>query len=243
MRTVLAFAATAALAFGQDAAKKPTPPTLEETLAWLQKLPAIKGQPADRFSKLTVDDLKELTSIKLGGHREPDGKHQQIPGADFRYLTSLPKLEDCDLAEIDGLDDIALVHLGAIPTLKKLEMGDAQVTAAGLKALVPLKELTSLGLGWATKLDDGCVAHLAKMSKLEFLNLSGTKVTDAAVPYLAKLPLKELRLNATGVGDKGIAALAGVKSLETLEVKKSKVTARGVAALQKARPGLAVTTK
>ncbi len=235
--------AMAGLSFGQDAAKKPKPPTLDETLAWLQRLPAIKGQPADRFAKLTVDDLKELTSIKLGGHREPDGKHQQIPGADFRYLTSLPKLESCDLAEIDGLDDVALTHLGAIPTLRRLEMGDAQITAAGLKPLVQLKELTSLGLGWATTLDDGCVAHLVRMPKLEFLNLSGTKVTDAAIPYLAKLPLKELRLNATGVGDKGLAALAGLASLEKLEVKKSKVTARGVAALQKARPNLAITTK
>jgi len=242
MRTLLVLVAMAGTAVAQNA-KKPKPPTLEETLAWLQKLPAIKGQPADRFSKLTVDDLNELTSIKLGGHREPDGKHQQIPGADFRYLTSLPKLEDCDLAEIDGLDDVALAHLGDIPTLKKLEMGDAQVTAAGLKPLTQLKELAHLGLGWATKLDDACVAHLAKMPKLEFLNLSGTKVTDAALPYLARLPLKELRLNATGVGDKGIAALAALKTLEKLEAKKSKVTARGEAALQKALPKLAITTK
>src|SRR6185503_9936730 len=117
------------LALAQDA------PTPEATLAWLQSLDTRpeSAQKQPRFPALTVDDLKTLKDLKLGGHRASDNKHVFIPASEFRFLLVLPALENANLVEIDGLSDEALAFIGRIEGLRSLNLGDAQITNAGLK--------------------------------------------------------------------------------------------------------------
>lgn len=228
------------LALGQQ-------PSLEETLAWLKDLDVRPdaAPKSPRFPALTLEELRGLKAIRLGGHRASDNKHVAIPAAEFKHLAALPALEKADLVEIDGLTDEALAQVAKIATLTELNLGDAWVTNAGLPALTKLKALRRLDLGWTKDVGDSGLAVLAKIKTLEQLGLGGTKVTDAGLPALAALPkLRELSLQGTAVTDQGLQALAACKSLTTLTLgKKMKVTPQGVDALKKALPACTVVLK
>lgn len=183
-------ASQAAWAQSQKKKTDPKAPTLQEALTWLQKLPETKGQKVD-FTKLTVDDLKKMTTLAIGGHVKADPKapHLVVNPEDFKYLMALPALEELNLTECGGTTDPAMKHIGKIATLKKLEMGDGELTDAGLKDLVNLKNLIHLGLGWATKVTDAGLVEVVKMSGLQTLDVRGTKVSPQGVAAMAaKLP-------------------------------------------------------
>ncbi len=236
-------AAALCLALAQDADR----PSAAETLTWLQSLDARpeSAQKQPRFPKLTADDVGTLKEIKLGGHRVSDNKHVYIPAEEFRFLLGLPALEKANLVEIDGLTDEALVPIGKIAGLKLLNLGDAQITTAGVKHLAGLRKLESLDLGWTKDVGDDALPLLAPLKNLRVLGLGGTKVTDSGLAALAALAaLKEVRLGATAVTDQGMAALEACHSLETVKLgKKSKVTPQGIEKLKKALPGCVVVTQ
>ncbi len=230
-----------------QAGRKNGAPTLDETLAWMKRLPQVEHLPPDGFAKLTVDDLKTLTDFRYGGHTKA-GPHVATPAAEFRFLTALPALRKLDLLENDGVNDEAMAHLGKIPTLTYLDFGGggAQVTPAGMRHLAKLKELTYLGMaGNAKKIKVGIVAGLpvvAALPKLEVLVLGNTLVTDAGLAALAKCPaLKELHLPMTDISDAGLLHLRSIKTLTVVRLdKKTKVTPQAIARLEKARPGCKV---
>jgi hypothetical protein len=225
-------------------AQQPTP---EETLSWLKSLDtrpdSAPKQP--KFANLTLDDLKTLKDLRLGGHRASDNKHVHIPSGEFRHLLGLPALENVNLAECDGFDDESLAFIGKLAGLKTLNLGDAQVTSAGLKHLTGLKHLESLDLGWTKDVGDAAVPLLAKLPGLKVLGLGGTKITDAGVPGLASIRnLRELKLPATAVTDRGFAALEACRGLEKIALgKKTKVTPAAIDRLKKALPDCAVSTQ
>lgn len=220
---------------------------LEDTLAWLKSLDvkADSAQKQPRFPSLTLDELKTLKEIRLGGHRGSDGKHVFIPAADFRHFAALPAIQKANLVEIDGFTDEALAHVCEVGTITDLNLGDAWVTNAGIPMIAKLRELRRLDLGWTRDVGDVSLPVLAKLPKLEVLGLGGTKVTDAGLPALAAFPaLKELSLPATAVTDQGLQALAGCRTLTTLNLnRKMKVTPQGIERLKKARPDLSVVLK
>lgn len=226
------------LALSQDA------PTAEATVAWLKSLDTRpeSAQKQPRFATLTAADLPTLKDIRLGGHRASDNKHVFIPAAEFRFLLGLPALENANLVECDGLDDTSLVFIGKLTGLKSLNLGDAQVTNAGLKALAGLKNLETLDLGFTKDVGDAGLALLVKLPNLKVLGLGGTKVTDAGIPLLASFrSLKEVKLGSTAVTDKGVASLEACKGLEKVNLgKKSKITPQAVDRLKKALPACTV---
>jgi hypothetical protein len=225
-------------------AAQPAGVSPEGALAWLKSIDGQFKQP--RLPGLTLATLPSLTEVNLGGHRKSDGKHIAIPAAEFRHLAALTALRKATLWEIDGLDDAALAHIGKVTTLRELELGDAQITSAGLKHLRGLRELTFLGLGWTKEVTDTGLPELAALSKLEVLVLSGTKVTDAGLSHLAKLPnLKEVRLAALPqVTDAGLLRLKDCRALKLVVVnKKTGVTPAGIAAFKQQLPACEVTVK
>jgi len=216
----------------------------DDALAWLKSIDDQFKQP--RLPGLTVEKLKTLTEVNLGGHRKSDNKHIAIPAAEFRHLAALPALRKATLWEIDGLDDSALAHIGKVATLRELELGDAAITSAGLKHLRGLRELTFLGLGWTKDVTDAGLPELAALPNLEVLILSGTKVTDAGLAQLVQFPkLKEVRLAALPqITDAGLLKLKDCKALNTVVVnKKTGTTPAGIAAFKQQKPGCEVIVK
>lgn len=183
---VLAFALTPFAAFGGGDA------SLKEALVWFHSLPKMgggvnKGLDPERFKKLTLDDLKTLKEIVLGGHPYLDngklGGHLKLNDADYRHLAALPALEKLKFPEND-LGDEALLHLGKIKTLKSLQLMENKFTADGLKHLAGLKQLTNLDLRWNQDLDDAAVAPLTQLTGLRELNVFKTKITPEGVKRL-----------------------------------------------------------
>ena len=216
----------------------------DEALAWLKSIDEQFKQP--RLTDLTAEKLKTLTEVNLGGHRKSDNKHIVIPAGEFRHLAALPALRKATLWEIRGLDDTALAHIGKVTTLRELELGDAEITDAGLKNLRSLQSLTFLGLGWTKDVTDAGLAELVALPNLQVLVLSGTKVTDAGLAQLAQLPrLKEIRLAAAPkVTDAGLMKLKDCKALTTIIVnKKTGTTPAGIAAFRQQRPDCEVVVK
>lgn len=231
---------------------------LEETLAWLKKMPTMSGsaigpkKERDCFQKLTVADLKTLKELHIGGHLIKDGKfqpgHVEFPADDYRLLTVLPALEKLGFME-NGIGDAGLVHIGKIGTLTHLTFGDHEITDAGLRHLANLKKLTYLNLCFPDKKHGGMISdkgmsELAKITSLETLDLRATQITDAGLAELKALPkLKELLVNGTAITDQGLAHLQAIKSLRTVNVFNCKaVTAKGIADLKKALPECEVLT-
>jgi len=233
-------------------------PTLEETLAWLKKMPTMSGsaigpkKERDCFQKLTALDLDTLTELHIGGHLIKDGKfqpgHVEFPADEYRHLTALPSLEKLDFME-NGLGDAALIHVGKIGTLTHLTFGDHQVTDAGLKHLANLKKLSYLNLCFPDKAHGGMISdkgldEIARITSLETLDLRATQITDVGLTKLKALPrLKDLLLNGTAITDLGLGNLHAIKSLRMVSVFNCKgVTPDGIAALRKALPGCEVIT-
>jgi hypothetical protein len=186
-------------------------PSLAESLAWLKRMDGELKKP--RYAELTLEQLKTMTELRLGGHRASDNKHLFVKPEELKHLIALPHLKKLHLGENDGVTDAALVHVGKLTGLSELVLWDSPITDAGIKHLTPLKELTNLDLAFATKLSTACLADIVQFPKLELLVLSGTKVDD--VSSLSQLAtLKELRLG--------------------------KLMPRGLDDLKKARPALIV---
>ncbi len=110
---------------------------------------------------------------------------------------------------------------------------------------------------------DAGLEHLRGLTKLRFLNISGNAITDQAFKVLGTMPnittlyvgdnnkitgeelaqlrsLATLDLTRTAVSDQTLPQLYGLKSLFFLKLKGTKVTAVGIAALQKALPNCTI---
>jgi uncharacterized membrane protein len=91
-----------------------------------------------------------------------------------------------------GITDAGLVHLKAMPHLRKLRLNDTAIT-------------------------DGALEHLAGLPELEFLVLFGTPVSDEGVIKLGEaVALKEIFVGGTKVTEAGVKALK--EKLPDLEV-------------------------
>ena len=169
--------------------------SVEETLKWLQSLPettgmVVKGLDPNRFKKMTAVDLRAMKTLVIGGHLKSDPKnHLQVEAKDFAHLLVLPDLEELSLTECRGTTDKAMIFIGQLEPLKKLKLGDGELTDDGLRSLEHLSKLTELNLGWCTQITDAGIPSMVKLSTLSRLTLSGTKVSPQGILNLReKLP-------------------------------------------------------
>jgi eukaryotic-like serine/threonine-protein kinase len=116
-----------------------------------------------------------------------------------------------------AITDAGLVHLRAFPNLWILTLSETKVSAAGL-------------------------AHIRDM-KFRGLTLDDCKgIDDDACPLLAALPaLRWLGLEGTSITDAGLTELAGCKWLNSLNVRRCKVSEAAVKQFAASRPNCRVT--
>ena len=160
----------------------------------------------DKVNKLKISQVEFSDPIVEEAVREELGKH-------FGRLT----VADLERVEV-------------------LNLGETQITNAGLKEVAKLQNLIQLWLH-DTQITNADLKEVAKLQKLKRLRLDNTQITDAGLKEVAKLQkLKGIELSRTRITDAGLKDLAKLQNLEGLSLSATKITDAGVAELKKALP-------
>lgn len=112
-----------------------------------------------------------------------------------------------------GITDKGLETIGTLKTLEIVYANELSLTDAGLAALKELQALRWIWLDGCAELGDGAVPHLVKLQALEAIKLNESKLTDA-----------------------GLLALADLPKLDSVDCRKTAVTAAGVEAFKAKKP-------
>jgi hypothetical protein len=130
-------------------------------------------------------------------------------------------------------------------------LGGTQVADADLTRLTAFADLRTLSL-FDTLVGDEGIEQLAALDHLQTLYLGRTRVTDAGLQRLAAaasggepagLGLRELQtigLSDTSVTDASLDFFVSLARLKSVNLRHTRVTARGAARLKRSRPGLVV---
>ena len=188
----------------------PDPPVRVDSKAEISKLDP--STPAIVFeSKLGDDALAPLSRIT--GLRRLDLIYcTKVTDRGLATLAKHPSIEWLYLSTGPTITDKGMAHLASMPSLQSVNLSGLPLTSRGLQDLARAPKLTAIDL-------DGCIG-----------------IDDAGVLELAKLPLRELNLSATGPGVTGrsLGVIASLKSLQKLRLSAMHgLTAQNLAAIAK----------
>lgn len=192
-----------------------------------------------------IRDWKNLKRLNLRGTRVSDGSLAIIGG--------LTQLEALDIAYTEFTDN-GLDALVPLTQLKQLAIGRSKVGKNALEVLRLLPTLEMLDLGGphpgagglrskeGTPMPDDLPRAVATLRQLRTLKLGYSQIGADGLRILSSLEhVEKLALEGSPrVDDQALVELARWKSLHYLDVQATQVTPQGVAALEKAKPGIVV---
>lgn len=135
---------------------------------------------------------------------------------------------------------LAPEHLKAITSLGSTQLlvltYNESVDDAFVAQLVGLRRLHSLHLNY-TCIGDASLQHIALLPRLKLLSIRYTKIDGSGLRFLQASPsLERLSFTNTGVTDNYLGDLGECSRLRYIDLRSTRVTAGGVARLQKALP-------
>jgi internalin A len=198
-----------------------------------------------------IRQWKMLTRLDLRGTRISNGT--------LEIVSRMPQLEALDIANTQVTDN-GMDLLITLTNLKELALGRSRTGEVDLSFLRALPSITELDLSGARPLppdlsaearrkravvppmrqkDIEALAELLNLRKLK-LGFSGISGADlkalSTLQNVEKLGLEE----CPRIDDAAAAELVHWKSLKYLDLQATKVTAEGVAMLEKAKPGIVI---
>ncbi len=180
---------------------------------------------------------------------------QRFPVARALWIGSVVQAHPVSLRDAD------LPALGDLKQLEILSVSSERITDAGLAQLARVKTLRWLEIN-TTNIKGPGLAELSKLSNLEFFSPCGFGFNNQKLQYLAgNTTIKRLPLGGTAkfmqidddslailarvkgiedlnfhwnesITDAGVAHLAAMPHLKTLDINHSRVTAKGIASLK-----------
>lgn len=209
---------------------KTAPKLVEVNLAYAEKI----GDPAHAVIK----NWKNLRKLNLRG--------TVIADETAASAASLPQLEVLDIADTI-VGDVGIEALAAAQKLKELSMGNIRMSEVGFQSLRQLTTLSHLDLSGRrhqgpSNISERGIQAIASLRQLRVLKLGHTKFPAKSFSELAAMPaIEQLGLEfCPEVSDETLKQIAAWKSLRSVELYGTKVTAAGVEALRKERPDLQV---
>lgn len=202
-------------------------------LAAIPKLVALRVSARDSGAGLShLDRLVKVTSLAIVDPIALDDKvlaqirfparleSLTIPGSELTDdgLASLESLDHLQQLDLDAykVTDAGLHRLRGLKKMRRLQLKGTGATGAALLDLPWRGELERLG---GQFFDDERLRYLEGLSKLTHLDLQLSKVTDAGLMHMPKLPaLRVLNLGSTSVTGTGMSALAGIDTLEEINL-------------------------
>ena len=188
-------------------------------LALLHNFPLLKTNAADG-ARLLIDG--PFTDAGLASLAGLDGicdldlfwHVTGITSDGFAHLLQLPNLQ---VLGCDGKlsDDIALVHIGALPRLKRLRIQEAVATDDGFEALARSQTIEGI---WGRVCPNFASRGFVALSRMPSLRSLGIGCQNVAVDALAALPdFRALReLTPIGFQDDGFGHIGRCRNLERL---------------------------
>ena len=164
---------------------------------------------------------------------------EQATDEGLRRITNLRDLEGLFIWDARRLSDAKIAHLASMRNLKKLHIGDCNMTDVGLAHLKGLTGLEVLVIPGSHLTDEG-LAHIEGLKNLRVLHIVGGRhITDAGMIHLAGLTgLELLTMNQREVTDGGLEHLKGLSRLRQLVIVGTKVTDDGIRKLKEALSSL-----
>ena len=160
-------------------------------------------------AKITDSGVNSLTS--LANLRSLNLRCTQITDGALEHLESLTRLEHLAIGG-NRIAGFGLIHLQALPGLKHLDLSGAQLTDDGI---------------WSVALSDLNIQTVATLKGLESLNLAASELAG-----MATIPDGGIREVATlRITDLGVEMLKQIESLRSLDLTRSRITARGLRSL------------
>lgn len=223
------------------------------TLTNLERLNLTLTPVTDPF----LENLRDLTKLRVLSLASA-----KCTGEGFRFLGKLKQLENANfhftpvndaglagIATVTSLERLEIVHchftdagapeLAKLVNLQRLQIGSREATGAAIAPLTALTKLRELDLHDGQASPEG-IAHASRILSLRVLRIYGP-VKDESAEQIAKLKnLESLVAPGSGITDAGLAHLAGLAQLKTLDIKGCKVTDGAVDKLKQAIPGLEV---
>jgi serine/threonine protein kinase/formylglycine-generating enzyme required for sulfatase activity len=194
-------------------------------------LSPLRGMPLTRLfcAATEVTDLSPLKGMNL---MELD--------CGYGSLSDLSPLKEVKLTRLHcyhcKVTDASLVALQQVPGLRNLEIAGEGITDAGLAHVSKIPELEHFEYGRAKFTGKGLI-HFKGLTKLRHLKLFDAPVKDNALVHVEGLVgLREFGFDGTPVSDAGLEHLTGLRNLVWLDLRRTKVTEKGVAKLQAALP-------
>ena len=192
-----------------------------------------------------IRDWKNLKRLNVRGTRISDGT--------LAIVSGLAQIESLDIAYAPFTDN-GLDALVTLTQLKELSIGRSRLNKNALEVLRLLPTLEYLDLGGphpgagglrdttGTPMGEDVPRAVSSLPALRVLKLGYSQIGAEGLEILGSLErVEKLALEGCSrVDDAAIAQLAKWKSLKYLDVQETKVTSQGVAALQKAKPGIVV---
>jgi hypothetical protein len=157
---------------------------------------------------------------------------ERVPATQgYAVLANLTRLRELDLDQ-SGISNAELAHVAELKNLENLQLGYTGIGAEGITHLTSLGAVTTLDLA-GTQTDDLALSLIGGMTNLQNLDLQKTTISDTGIRQLAGLQaLQWISVeNVPDFSDRGLEALAALKSLRRISARGTSVTAAGVAAL------------
>lgn len=138
------------------------------------------------------------------------------------------------------VDDAAAVPIADLRELEVLDLAQTRLTDRGVAALAPLWRLDVLSLVETAITEDG-IRLLTEHVRLWSLDLSGTAIRGFGLEDLRRSTLEDLILDDTLIDDSTDNLLASFHRLETLSVRRTRLTPDGVNQLREALPACRIS--
>jgi hypothetical protein len=181
-------------------------------IALLSKFPSLKSVKLDSVMSLKAGAFQGLGNAKTLTHVSVS--RTLMNAQDLAAITQLPELQVLGMNSSKG---VSAAGFAALANAKKLSVLDISATLSGDSVTPTLARLpiTKLEI-YSTAFTDQGLAQVAQIATLQELNVSFTRVTGNGFKVFRNHNLKSLSAGSTKFGVEGLAAIKGMKNLETL---------------------------
>ncbi len=189
-----------------------------------------------------VGDTDLVRVAALPGVQRLDLGHTRITDLGLRHLRDLSSVRSLNLGLAEQITDEGVQHIKGWKSLQQIELKATAVTDSTMELLSRLPALTDISVSYARVTDTG-MSFLVRLPGLSRLTIGGNRITEIGLQSLRALPrLRALDLGGQQRTDSGLwqvaltaegmAAVATLQSLESLNLAETAVTAELLAIVE-----------